>query len=267
MTDQLNQDVRKAVEDVLKERDEVAIRQETEDALLKSAEKINELVASLEAKDGEMGKLSSRIEELMATVAELSDKIKSLETEKQGFEKEKSSFQAEKDDLLKKVQASEDALNNIKKDQLAKTRFEDLKNNGVAVSDPKAVEEQVAKVREMADDQFEAYKNERVELRKAIIAELEKAPAPAPVAAAPAPVVDPAAAPAPVADAAIVEEKLTEEEIAAAVEPAINPMSAVAAALNLETVPTEGDKAKYNKLGEELAKRIKERKDKKVKKQ
>ena len=33
MTDQLNQDVRKAVEDVLKERDEVAIRQETEHVL------------------------------------------------------------------------------------------------------------------------------------------------------------------------------------------------------------------------------------------
>ena len=46
MTDQLKQDVRKAVEDVLKERDEVAIRQETEDALLKSAEKITKLKLS-----------------------------------------------------------------------------------------------------------------------------------------------------------------------------------------------------------------------------
>lgn len=262
MTDQLNQDVRKAVEDVLKERDEVAIRQETEEALLKSAEKINELVASLEAKASEVSTLSGKIGELEVTVADLSDKIKSLETEKQGFEQEKVAFNTEKEELLKKVQAAEEALSNIKKDQIAKTRFEDLKNNGVAVSDPKAVEGQIAKIREMADDQFEAYKNERVELRKSIVAELEASAAPAPApAAAPAP--DPKPADAPVADAAVVEEKPTEEQIAAAVEPAINPMSAVAAALNLETMPTEGDKAKYAKLGEELAQRIKNRQVKK----
>jgi hypothetical protein len=62
MTDQLNLDVRKALDDVLKERDDVAMRQETEEALLKSTEKINELVSSLEAKDNEASALVTKVD-------------------------------------------------------------------------------------------------------------------------------------------------------------------------------------------------------------
>jgi myosin heavy subunit len=260
MTDQLNLDVRKALDDVLKERDDVAMRQETEEALLKSTEKINELVSSLEAKDNEASALVTKVDELEKVVAELSGKVSALTTEKENLEKEKTTFQAEKDELLKRAQAVEETLANITKDQLAKTRFDELKISGVATTEAKAMEGQLAKVREMTDEEFAAYKNERVELRKVILAELEAKPAPV---VEPAAVVEPVVVPAPVvepiADTAVVEP--TEEELAAAaVASVVNPMNAMAAALNMEIIPTQDDKVKYNALGAELAKRVKERK-------
>lgn len=260
MTDQLNQDVRKAVDEVLKERDEMAMRQETEEALSKSADKINELVASLEAKDGEIVALGSKIEELESTVAELSCKIKELETQKEDLDKEKAGFQTEKEDLLKQLAESEASLENIRRDQLAASRLEDLKNNGVAALDPEASKAQVAKIREMSDEDFETYKNDRVELRKDIVAELERSSD----VVSPTPATDDGSEPVSVeanADSAVIETP-SDADIAASVEDSMNAMSAVAAALNLEVVPTQDDKAKYGKLGEELAKRIKDKKAK-----
>lgn len=256
MTDQLNQDVRKALDDVLRERDDVAMRKETEEALLKSTEKINELVSSLEAKDNEASALVTKVDELEKVVAELSGKVSALTIEKENLEKEKTTFQAEKDELLKRAQAVEETLNNIKKDQLARTRFDELKINGVAATEAKAMEGQLAKVREMTDEEFAAYKNERVELRKVILSELETKSTPV---VEPAAVVVPAAVITPVADAVVVEP--TEEELAAAAVASVaNPMNAMAAALNMEIIPTQDTKVKYNALGAELAKRVKERK-------
>lgn len=256
MTDQLNQDVRKALDDVLKERDDVAMRKETEEALLKSTEKINELVSSLEAKDNETSALVTKVDELEKVVAELSGKVSTLTIEKENLEKEKTTFQAEKDELLKRAKAVEETLDNIKKDQLAKTRFDELKISGVATTEAKAMEGQLAKVREMTDEEFAAYKNERVELRKVILSELEAKPT---QVVEPAAVVVTAPVITTVVDAVVVEP--TEEELAAAsVASVVNPMNAMAAALNMEIIPTQDDKVRYNALGAELAKRVKERK-------
>ena len=51
MSEKLTQDIQDIVDSIFKQKEEVAMRKETEDALNKSADKINELVASLEAKD------------------------------------------------------------------------------------------------------------------------------------------------------------------------------------------------------------------------
>ena len=44
MSDKLTQDVRTAVDEIFQQKEEVAIRRQTEEALINSAEKINELV-------------------------------------------------------------------------------------------------------------------------------------------------------------------------------------------------------------------------------
>ncbi len=248
MSEKLTQDVKEIVDGIFRQKEENAMRKETEAALNKSAEKINELVASLEAKDGELSELGNKVEELESTVAGLSDKISELETEKSDLEKEKAEFDSVKKELSKKAEAAEEELGNMKKDQLAKARFTELTEVGIAASDEKAVEDQISKIREMEDEVFEAYKAERVELRRSIVAELEASSdgnTPANADEDPEKVAAEAAA-----------KLKAEEEAAAGSDEPIEPMRAVAAALNLETLPSEDMISKYKELGKAMAKNM-----------
>jgi predicted nucleic acid-binding Zn-ribbon protein len=255
MSDKLTQDVQGIVDGIFQQKEEVAMRKQTEDALNKSADKITELSTSLEAKDEELSGFTTKIEELESTVSELSDAKKELE---ENLEKAASDFEAEKGDLTKRAETAEKDLEDIKKDQLAKARFEVLKNEGVAATDEKAVEDQVAKIREMEDEGFEAYKTERVELRASVIAELEASPKEKTAEE--------------LAAEAAAEEKLSDEEVAAkeaeeeaarvkaeeeaaaASDSPIEPMKAMAALLNMEAAPSKDMLTKYSELGKEMAK-------------
>ena len=249
MTDKLTQDVQEVVETIFKQRDEAALLEETEKALTDSAAKINELTASLEAKDEEISTFTSKVDELEKTLAELATKNKELET---SLEQAKAGFETEKAEIVKRAETAEQAIESIKKDQAAQARFEDLKKDGVSATEAKAIEEQLTKIREMTDETFATYKSERVELRKSIIAEMEKTP----VAAA-APVVDPQKTEEEIKAAAEVEVAL-EEEIAKSKD-SIDPMKAVAAMLNLEVTPSDDVKNKYREFGKALADNIKAR--------
>ena len=253
MSDKLTQDIQSVVDGIFKQKEEVAMRKQTEDALNKSADKITELATSLEAKDEELSSAVSKVEELETTVSELSDAKKELE---KNLEKATSDFEAEKVELTKRVETAEEVLENMKKDQLAQVRFEELKGEGVSAADEKAIEDQVAKIREMEDEDFEAYKVERIELRKSIVAELEASPEEKTAE-------EKAAEEAAVAKAA--EEKAVEkaeadrikaeEEAAAAADTAVvEPMKAMAALLNMETAPSNDMVNKYKELGKAMAK-------------
>ncbi|KKN59916.1 hypothetical protein LCGC14_0537410 [marine sediment metagenome] len=243
----LTQDVQSIVDGIFKQKEENAMRKETEVALNKSAEKINELAASLEAKESELSELGNKVEEFESTVAGLSDKISELETEKSDLEKEKDAFEASKEELTKRAETAEEEISNMKKSQLSQIRFEELKKAGVSAADEKAIEDQISKIREMEDEVFEAYKAERVELRKSIVAELE---------ASSDNDDDPDAA----AAAAAAKLKAEEEAIAAGLNKPIEPMRAVAAALNLETLPSDGMVSKYKELGKAMAKNYERKK-------
>lgn len=244
MTDKLTQDVQTVVEAIFKQKDEAALLEETEKALTDSAEKINELTTSLEAKDGEIGTFVAKVDELEKTLADLVDKNKELETT---LEQVKAGFETEKTELVKRAEIAEQAIDKIQKDQMTQARFEDLKKDGVSATEAKAVEEQLAKIREMTDEVFATYKSERVELRKSIVAEMEKSAA--------APLV-------PVVEVSKVEEEtkvaLEEAEIAKS-QDSIDPMKAVAAMLNMEILPTDDVKNKYREFGKALADNIKAR--------
>jgi colicin import membrane protein len=251
MSEKLTQDVQAIIDGIFKQKEEIAMRRETEIALNKSAEKINELAASLEAKESEFSKLGDKAEELESTVADLSDKISELETEKSDLGKEKSdleaTFEATKEELTKRADIAEEEVGNIKKDQIAQVRFEELKEDGVSAADEKAIEDQISKIREMEDEVFKAYKAERVELRKSIVAELEASSDDDPDAATKLEAEEKAAA---------AKLKAEEEAAAAGSERPIEPMRAVAAALNLETLPSEDMVSKYKELGKAMAKEI-----------
>jgi len=168
MSDKLIEDVKAIVDDIFKQQEEVAMRKETEEALTQSAEKINELTASLEAKDKELEEVAASVEEFEKTVSELTDKVKEL-TE------EKSSIETEKEELIEKAEKLEAELEAIKKDQLAATRFAELKAEKVAASTDDTIKMQLAKLRDMSDDEFAAYKEERIELRNELMKELSDA--------------------------------------------------------------------------------------------
>lgn len=254
MTDKLTQDVQVAVEAIFKQKDEAKLLEDTEKALNDSAEKITELTTSLEAKDEEISTVMVKVDELEKTLADLADKNKELTT---NLEQVKTGFETEKAELVKRAETAEKELETIKKDQLAKARFEDLKKDGVSASEAKAVEDQLAKIKEMSDEDFATYKAERVELRKAIVAEMEKAQP-----AAPAAPVAPAAEAKKEEESSAAEDtkvELEEEAAAAASKDAIDPMKAVAALLNLEVLPSDDVKNKYRKMGEAMADKIKTR--------
>jgi len=261
MSDKLTQDIRAEVDNIFKQKEEVAMRKQTEEALNKSAEKINELVASLEAKDEELSASVSKLEELEETVSELSTANKDFE---KNLEKATSDFEAEKEELTTRAETAEKELEDMKKDQLAQARFEELKSEGVAATDEKAVEDQVAKIREMEDENFEAYKAERVELRKSVIAELE---ASSEEETAEEETEEEETASEEETSEEETEEEETaseeeteaeledEEEAAADSEDPIEPMKAMAALLNMEVAPGKDMLNKYKDLGKAMAKK------------
>ena len=270
--DKLTQDVKSIVDDIFKQNEETAMRKETEEALNKSAEKINELVTSLEAKDAELDGFTAKIEELEEVVSELSSSNKELE---ENLDKVKSDFEAEKEELVKKAETAEKELEDMKKDQLAKARYEELKNDGVSATDEKAIEDQVAKIREMEDEEFESYKADRVDLRKSVLASLEASEEntedetnEAEAAAEENTEEEESASEENASEEEGSEEASEEdaeaqledeEEAAANSEDSIDPMKAVAALLNVETIPTDDILSKYSAMGAAMAEEIKEK--------
>ncbi len=248
--DKLDKDVQAIVDSIFKQKEELAMRKETENALTNSAEKINELVTSLEAKDEELGVVSTKVGGLEETVSDLSDSNKELEAD---LEKAKSDFDAEKEKLQKRAEVAEEELENIKKDQLAKARLEELTEAGVSATDETAVGDQVAKIREMEDDVFETYKAERVELRKSIITELEKSSSEEEVDGEEDPNLEKSGKLLDKTEA----ELEAEEEAVAASEESIDPMKAMAALLNMEITPSKDVVSKYRELGQAMADNMK----------
>jgi len=234
MEDKLTQDIQSIVDSIFKEKEEAAMRRETEEALNASAERINELSASLEAKDEELATVNSNVEELEATIAELNEKNKELESNLEQSE-------AKVNEVTERAEKAEEDLDNIKKDQLATARYDELVSKGIAAVDEKAKKNQVAKIREMTDEEFAAYSEEREELRKSIVAELENSPSDNNEE-----------------ENASNEEDLEselDEENAANSSNSIDPMKAVAAALNMETAPSKDMLSKYRELGKAMAER------------
>ena len=254
MSDKLVQDVKAIVDEIFKQQEEATMRKETEEALTQSAEKINELTASLEAKDAEVAELMASIEELEKTIAELSDKVNELN-------EEKASFESEKEELIKRAEEAEKELESIKKDQLAKARFEELEAEKVAASTDDAKDAQLAKLREMTDEEFAAYKQERIELRDQLLAQLEqnKVDNDTDTASDGSDTVDDNiqtdTADVDTSDADFDDDKdadITDDMDTASYDS----MRAVASLLNLNAVPNDDMLSKYKKLGEALAQRL-----------
>ena len=247
---ELKNEIESIVATIFSEKEDADIRKKTEEALQESAEKIQELTICLEERNEEITTLNEK-------AAENEEKI-------QGFGSELEAAKKETDEANEKLTEAETALEEIKKDRATELRMTELVEAKVVDSDKVA---QLAKVREMSDDEFATYRDERTALRQAVIDELAAASTEeetdkeaAEKEAAEKEAAEKEAAEKEAAEKKAAEEKGSEED--EDIPPAhIDPGQAVAAALNMEIIPTEDMVSKYAKLGKEMAARMIKKKE------
>lgn len=266
---ELKTQVATLVDDLFNEKEEAEIRRKTEVELEKAASTISELTSTLEEKNAE--------------VAELAEKISEMEANSTELESELEAAKKELEEATTKLAESEQTLEDMRKDRAAELRMAELEDAGVARSDR---ESQMAKVREMTEEDFASYKDELVSIREAVVAELEKASKQQAEADAKAEEEAAAKKAAEEAKEASEKEEAEEEESEEASEeeeseeaaeeeeseeaseeedettaPAqITPGQAAQASLNMEYRPSEKVMDKYRALGEAMANKMKSKK-------
>jgi len=252
MDDKLKQDVEAAVAEIFSQKEEAEQKARTEEALQKSADIIVELTEALEVKNAEASEKADEI-------VELEDKLVNLNSELEAAQKEVT-------EANEKLANAEKAIEDMKKDKAAELRMSELTTAGVVRSDK---EGQTAKVREMSDEEFAAYRDELIDIRKAVEAELAKAAneTEEEEAAEGTPATETSES-APEAEEEENEEAAGEEDAESSDEaseeeetpPAnVDPTQAVAAAMNLEVRPSDDMMAKYLKMGKAMASRMTKR--------
>jgi peptidoglycan hydrolase CwlO-like protein len=249
MNEELKKDVDAMVAEIFSQKEEAEQRAETEKALQKSADTIVDLTEALEGKNVSDEEIATQINDLENKVTELTSKLEAAE--------EKVT------ETASKLTESENKIDEMRKDKAAELRMDELVKAGVALSDKDA---QTAKVREMEDEEFGSYREELVSLRSAVEAELAKV---APegtasdeetqeeeVAEVEAEEEEEAASEEDAAEETPEEEEASEETPPANIDPDTSD-TAVAAAMNMEVMPSDNMLAKYAKLGNAMAERMK----------
>jgi DNA-binding transcriptional ArsR family regulator len=278
MDETLKAQVAEVIKNLFDEKEEAKIREKTEAELQKAATSISELTTALEEKNAEVSEFEEKASESEAKIQELTSELEAAKKELETANE--------------KLGQSEKALEDMKKDRAAETRMSELEDAGVARSDK---DSQMAKVREMTDEDFASYKDELVSIREAVVAELQKdrekaeADAKAEEEAAKKAAEEEEAKKMPKKDDMMDEEEdpdmkkkkgkkkekcaegeeaseesdegeetASEEEEKETTTPAeVTPGMQAMASLNMEYHPTEDVMAKYRKFGEAMAKRWK----------
>lgn len=287
MNDQLIKNIESIVDGIFKKKEEAEMRKETEAALTQAADTITQLTESLEAKDTDH---AAEVSTLKETISSLEEQVNQMADSAKNFEDELACFDKEKEELVKRAEAAEEELETIKKDQIANERILSLQAAGVSSTN---IDSQRLKVREMSEEEFASYTEELVSIKEAIIKELEANASSQQTSASTAS--DDAISTKEAEEAALaamLESRLSElkdagaeitdeaeidkikamddssfasfkEEILASLDvgtqAAIDPMRAMAAALNMEVSPNEDMLSKYRALGAALAESINDR--------
>jgi hypothetical protein len=241
---ELKKDIEAIAADIFSEKEEAEMRKKTEEALQNSANVIEDLTNTLEERNGE-------VEVLEAKVTEKEEWAVSLEAELEAAKQEVES-------LNQKVSEVENEMNEMKKDKAADIRMAELEEAGVVSSNR---EVQVAKIREMSDEEFASYKEELVSVRTAVLKEIEAAKAKNEETTEEASETEEAEEEEASTSEETEEETEeteedyeTEEEIAPA---QIDPSKAVQAAMNMDVFVTNDMAKKYSELGQAMAESFK----------
>ena len=248
--DELKKDIEQVVAAIFSEKEETDVRRKTEEALEQSAQTITDLTTSLEERNAELAEFEDKISESDSKVSNLETELEAAQTEIETYKE--------------KLSETETALEEMKKDRATELRMAELADAGIISNE----EAQTAKVRDMSDEDFAAYKDELVELRAAVEAELKKNAEEAEKeeeAEEKAEEKEEEAAEEEAEEKEEAEEEAAEEEKEEAAEeeaaeeedvtpPAnINPGHAAMASMNMEIIPDADLVSKYAELGKAMA--------------
>ena len=158
----LKKDIESMVAEIFSEKEDVAKKRLTEEALEKSAKVVTELTESVVEKDSMITDLETKISDVEETLTENSEAIEAEKAKVVELEKQL-------EEATTKLSASELKVIEMEKDMAADVRIVELKDSKVNSTDQST---QFKKVREMSDDEFASYKKELIDLRKSITEEL-----------------------------------------------------------------------------------------------
>lgn len=217
--------IRAAIAEAMAEKEEAKRLENIESLLSVAQSTINDLTEVITNKDVELASSSEETNSLRAKVEELEAKTTEFETKLADADKSVEDFK-------ERASVAEVALASIEADKSLSVRMSELEEANVAA--PSAGRDaQEARVREMSVDEFAAYRDERVELRTQIQAELKES-------------------------ASKSDEESSKEENSAELESKKEEAAAAEAAaglLNME-LASEDLLSKYRKLGDGLAARM-----------
>ena len=172
--------VKSAVDVIFAEKEDADKQAKAAEALRKSATTINDLTTELEKIKQEFSELEAKNTELTTSLEEkeeactsLEDEVTSLKEDVNKKEEENASLKSEVDELKKSKEDIEsefsgikEELETIKKDKLTEDRMKELEEAKVVAKDK---EKQVAKVRDLSEEEFASYKEDLVSIRESIV--------------------------------------------------------------------------------------------------
>jgi hypothetical protein len=242
MNEELKRDVEKLVSEIFSQKEEAEQRAETEKALNKSAEAIVQLTEDLEAKNTELSEMAGTVETFESKIDELTSELEAAKKETE--------------ETAGKLTEAENTIEEMKKDKAAEVRMAELVDTGIALSDKAA---QVAKIRDMSDEDFTSYKNELAALRAAVEAELAKKSKDTEPVVADGSAADTATVTDGDVDVDVDTDTATVDDGDDDLAPAnVDPDVTATAAMNLEVNYSNDDfLSKYAALGKALAEKIK----------
>lgn len=148
---------------------EILAGQASADASTKIEAALNDASATIEELKERTCVLKKQADESIAAKEEVETAKASLETDLQAFKEQVEALTEKNRELEERASKAESTLDGIKKDQTAEKRMEELSSLKVARVSEEAFSAQKELVREMTDEEFSSYRDDRVAVREELL--------------------------------------------------------------------------------------------------
>ena len=167
MDNKIREEVKLALEGILASKEESEIKTRMEEALTDAKETISSLNQDVADKEAAIAVFSGDIETKDASIVGLEEKVKELEIAIESLTKEKDGAEG-------KASTLETELAEIKKEQTADIRLAKIIEAKLIRETEEVKDKTKVKVKEMSDEDFNAYIEDLSEVRNSFLEELKK---------------------------------------------------------------------------------------------